>query len=101
MLRVAGSIVVLGWMLGERDRLTPDLLHFVTCLDEDIVHLLSTFVLWACYKNFLVPTSDDYVNQNSAIALIEALVAIAFDGTNVSGAVCVFTTLILILNLRH
>jgi len=86
-------------MLGKRDRLTPDFLHFVTCLDEDIVHLLSTFMLWSCYKNFLVPSSHDYVNQNSVIALFEALVAIAIDGTNIYGAIFVFTKLIIILNL--
>lgn len=98
---MTGSTILLAGMLTYRDGLTPDLLHFVTCLGEDTVHLLWVLALWACFKNFLAPRSDDYVNQNSVLAFIEGFIAIAYVGTNVVVATCLLAGLVLVTNLRH
>jgi hypothetical protein len=49
------STVLLITLLKNRDNLTPDFFHFITCVEEEHGHLLWNFFLWATYKAYLVP----------------------------------------------
>lgn len=55
------SILSLTCFFYFREGLTPDLLHFVSCMEEDQVHFIWVFVLWALSKNFFRPERDNFV----------------------------------------
>ena len=47
------SIALLCVLIKYRDALTPDLLHFTTCMVEEEAHFIWVMFLWLCYKCFL------------------------------------------------
>jgi hypothetical protein len=95
------SVVILRVLLAYRDALTPDLFHFVTCLEADQVHVVWTFVLWATFKNFLRPAKESYLNQSSVLAAIEATIAIVLSDASFVPSLSLFLSLILLSNLRY
>jgi len=44
------SVVFMSYLLLRRHHVTPDLLHFVTCLPVDLHHMLWLIVLWLCFR---------------------------------------------------
>jgi hypothetical protein len=44
------SSAFMCYLLYRRHSLTPDLFHFVTCLDEDLQHMLWLLFLWFCFR---------------------------------------------------
>ena len=73
------SIAYLTYLLIRREKLHPDILHFITCLYEDQVHLLWAFSLWACYKTlFIPPTGSARMSQIAVLSGIEIAVALLF-----------------------
>ena len=44
------SIGLLVVLIGYRDSLTPDVLHFVTCVVEEEAHFIWIMIFWLTYK---------------------------------------------------
>ena len=97
-----GSIGFLTYLLSRREKLHPDILHFVTCLYEDQVHLLWAFVIWASFKTLCIPSGGlARLNQTTVIAGLEIMVALLFSFSfSVSNVVFLFS-LLAILYLRN
>jgi len=47
------SILLLCVLIKYRDPLTPDFLHFTTCMVEEEAHFIWVMFLWLSYKCFL------------------------------------------------
>lgn len=56
------SIVIFSLLVWCREPLTPDIFHFVMCVDEEEVHYLFVSCLWLFYKCCLEP-DPAFVNQ--------------------------------------
>ena len=47
------SIALLSGLIHIRDSFMPDIFHFLTCVEEDQVHLMFVMLVWGQYKCFL------------------------------------------------
>ena len=47
---VLKSCIFMSYLLVRRHELTPDLFHFVTCVEQDSQHMLWLFVLWVSMR---------------------------------------------------
>jgi hypothetical protein len=45
------SVIFMTYLLSRRNELTPSLFHFVTCLKEDLQHMLWLWLLWIYQRN--------------------------------------------------
>jgi hypothetical protein len=45
------SVVFMTYLLSRRQEITPDFFHFVTCLGEDLQHMLWLWLLWIYQRN--------------------------------------------------
>ena len=52
------SIVILLILINNREVITPDFSHFVTCIVEDEAHFICVMLYWLLWKCFLVPDSQ-------------------------------------------
>lgn len=73
------SVAFMTYLLTRRHQLTPDLLHFTTCLQEDLQHMLWLFVLWVCFR-------QPYCKQDAIMASVELILAHLVAGS-LAGAV--------------
>ena len=62
------SAGLLALLLKNRDQLTPDFFHFITCVVEEEGHHLCVFAYWATYKCFLLDPLSFGVETGSQIA---------------------------------
>lgn len=46
-------------LISFREELTPDFLHFVTCMEEEQGHFIWIMLVWLLYKNFLSLDSSE------------------------------------------
>ena len=44
------STIFMVYLLSRRHQLTPDIIHFVTCIQEDLQHMLWLFIVWICFR---------------------------------------------------
>ena len=51
------SIVVMFFLAANKDYLTPDIFHFLTCVDEEEVHYIFATGLWLYFKCLLEPSA--------------------------------------------
>lgn len=49
------SMVMLVILMNNREAITPDFAHFITCMVEDEVHFICVMLYWLLWKCFLVP----------------------------------------------
>jgi hypothetical protein len=47
------SIAILSILIRFRDSITPDIFHFLTCVEEEEVHYCFIMIMWMTYKCFL------------------------------------------------
>jgi hypothetical protein len=69
------SVAFMSYLLSRRHEVTPDFFHFVTCLQEDLQHMLWLVFLWLCFRQ---PTTNF---QDAVLASIELVVSHCFFGT--------------------
>ena len=65
------SVAAMAYLLFRRHEITPDLFHFVTCVEEDLQHMLWLFALWICYRQVIV--KQDYVMACLELAIAHLL----------------------------
>lgn len=53
------SITLLVVMINYREILTPDFIHFVTCIVEDEAHFICITVYWLVWKCFFIPEDQN------------------------------------------
>jgi len=46
------------FLAANKDYLTPDIFHFLTCVDEEEVHYIFATGLWLYFKCLLEPSAD-------------------------------------------
>lgn len=54
------SILVLCWLISNREEATPDFCHFITHMEDDEVHFTWIISLWIVFKCFLQPDQNVY-----------------------------------------
>lgn len=69
------SVVLLCVLIWCREPLTPDIFHFVMCVDEEEVHFLFVSCLWLFFRCWLEP-DPSYVKQVAPERIIEERVKI-------------------------
>jgi hypothetical protein len=63
-----GLLVTLIWL---REPLTPDVLHFVTCMVEEEAHFLWVMGYWLCYKCSLTISPEEKVLMSASQVLTQ------------------------------
>jgi hypothetical protein len=58
------SVFFMTYLLSRRHELTPDFFHYVTCLNEDLQHMLWLWLLWiyqrnpSCHQEIIMAASE-------------------------------------------
>jgi hypothetical protein len=80
------SILLLAYMINQREEITPASLHFFTSWVDDEVNFLCIMVYWLTWKCFLIPqenqlaTNEQKVQQRIktvVLGLLEMLLALS------------------------
>lgn len=87
------STVFMVYLLTRRHQLTPDILHFVTCLQEDLQHMLWLFVVWICLR-------QPYCVQDGIMACVELFLAHLVAGS-LAGCLLQYGLLIAVFCLKQ
>ena len=83
------SVLLLHFMTQNREDITPDFFHFITCLTEEEGHYFTCFFYWIVWKCFLLDaiTIESYsdacvqrLKQNSRVAILECLLVFYYEG---------------------
>ena len=96
------------FLIRWREELTPDFVHFVTCVTEEEGHHLAMFFYWATYKCYLLDTitfggaSPNDKRQNKAFvwAFIQSMAGLALAGCKAPWPYALFILLVVLLHLR-